>query len=206
MLARELGGIVECTLRAPVPMDVPLELERTGDGALLKHAGKLIAEAKPASLAITPPAPVSMESAREGMSLSPALDPRHPFPTCFVCGPRRGAHDGLRIFPAPVNGNLFAAAWVPEREFGDGEGHLLPEFLWAAMDCPTGFAAGFPTAGRLVTGRLAVLQLKTIQTEVDCVLMSWPLGIEGRKHFSAACLYQTDELCAVARATWIKTD
>jgi hypothetical protein len=51
---------------------------------------------------------------------------------------------------------------------------------------------------------MAVQQLKPIHTEAGCVLMSWPLGIEGRKHFSAACLYQDGELRAVARATWIK--
>jgi hypothetical protein len=146
-----------------------------------------------------------MDVARHAMRSSPAFDPAHPFPTCFVCGPKRAIHDGLRIFPAPVNSSVYVATWVPDRDFGDDEGRLLPEFLWAAMDCPTGFAAGFPTAGRLVTGRLAVQQLKSIQTKVECVLMSWPLSIAGRKHFSAACLYQQKDLCAVARATWINT-
>lgn len=205
LLARALGDVVECTLRAPVPIDVPLQLERTAEGAVLKDGEKLIAEARPTTITVTPPAPVNFEVAHHGMGASPALGPRHPFPTCFVCGPKRAAHDGLRIFPASINGTVYAAAWVPDREFGDRDGQLRPEFLWAAMDCPTGFAAGFPVAGRLVTGRLAVQQLKSIRTEVDCVLMSWPLEIEGRKHFSAACLYQNHELCAVARATWIKT-
>jgi hypothetical protein len=95
---------------------------------------------------------------------------------------------------------------MPDREFGDDNGFLRAEFLWAAMDCPTGFAAGFPTAGKLVTGRLAVQQLKSIRTGAGCVLMSWPLGVEGRKHFSAACLYQDEELRAVARATWIRIE
>ncbi|HKW76230.1 MAG TPA: hypothetical protein VJN64_11950 [Terriglobales bacterium] len=205
LMARQLGGVAECTLRAPVPIEIPLDLERTPEGAFLRHGEKLIAEARPTTISVTPPGPVNIEVAHHAMTSSPALDPRHPFPTCFVCGPKRAAHDGLRIFPAAVNGNVYAAVWLPEHEFGDREGRLLPEFLWAAMDCPTGFAAGFPTAGRLVTGRLAVRQLKTIQTEVECVLMSWPVAIEGRKHFSAACLYQNNELCAVARATWIMT-
>src|SRR5258708_28781839 len=42
----------------------------------------------------------------------------------------------------------------PSGEFGDSRQLLRPEFLWAALDCPTGFAAGFPMAGKLVTGRL----------------------------------------------------
>ena len=231
LLARELGGVVECTLRAPVPLEVPLDLERTASGGVLRYGEKTIVEGSPATIDVTPPAPISMQAATEAMAASPAFAvssdgaPRHPFPTCFVCGPKRRVHDGLRIFPAAflsktagassqaqgssAHGaahDLFVAAWVPDHEFGDDDQLLRPEFLWAAMDCPTGFAAGFPTAGKLVTGRLAVQQLKSIRTGAGCVLMSWPLGIEGRKHFSAACLYQDEELCAVARATWIRIE
>jgi hypothetical protein len=206
LLARELGGVVECTLRAPVPMEVPLELQRTATGGALRYQGIFVVEAGPTTIAITPPAPVSVEAATHAMASSPALDPRHPFPTCFVCGPKRGLHDGLRIFPAPAHDGVHVASWLPDVEFGDGDQLLRPEFLWAAMDCPTGFAAGFPTMGTLVTGRLAVEQLKPIRTGAACVLMSWPLGIEGRKHFSAACLYQNEELCAVAKATWVRLE
>lgn len=206
LLARELGGVMECTLRAPVPLEVPLELQRTQAGGCLRFGEKLVVEASPTTIAVTPPAPISVQAATEAMASSPALDARHPFPTCFVCGPKRGIHDGLRIFPAPVNAGVHVAAWVPDLEFGASDQLLRPEFLWAAMDCPTGFAAGFPLAGKLVTGRLAVQQLKDIRTGASCLLMSWPLGIEGRKHFSAACLYQDDELCAVARATWIRIE
>lgn len=206
LLARELGGVMECTLRAPVPLDVPLQLERTQAGGCLRHGEKIVVEANPTTITVTPPAPISVQAATEAMSSSPALEPQHPFPTCFVCGPKRRIHDGLRIFPASANGGVHVAAWVPDREFGESQQLLRPEFLWAAMDCPTGFAAGFPLAGKLVTGRLAVQQLKGIRTGASCLLMSWPLGIEGRKHFSAACLYQDEELCAVARATWIKIE
>ena len=212
LLARELGGVQECTLRAPVPLDVPLQLERTLAGGVLRHGEKIVVEAKPASIAVTPPAPISVEAATEAMAASPALalysngDLRHPFPTCFVCGPKRAVHDGLRIFPAPAKNHVCVAAWVPDAEFGDSDQRLHPEFLWAALDCPTGFAAGFPMPDKLVTGRLAVQQRKSILTGTSCVLMAWPLGVEGRKHFSAACLYQDDALCALARATWIRLE
>jgi hypothetical protein len=206
LLARELGGVLECTLRTPVPLDVPLQLERTPGGGLLRHNEKIVVEAKPISITVTPPVPIGVEAATKAMAASPALDPKHPFPTCFVCGPKRGAHDGLRIFPARMQDETHVAAWIPELEFGDNNQLLRPEFLWAAMDCPTGFAAGFPLAGKLVTGRLAVEQRKNIRTGSGCVLMAWPLGVEGRKHFSAACLYQNQEVCAVALATWIRLE
>jgi hypothetical protein len=212
LLARELGGVVECTLRAPVPLDAPLQLERAQAGGALRRDEKVVVEARPAIVAVPPPASISLQAATEAMASSPALAlssngaPQHPFPTCFVCGPRRAVGDGLRIFPAPVDGGVHVASWVPDPEFGDGERLLRPEFLWAALDCPTGFAAGFPTVGKLVTGRMAVQQLKGIRTGEGCVLMAWPLGLEGRKHFSAACLYQNQELRAVARATWIRLE
>jgi hypothetical protein len=187
---------------------VELRIERTEKGAVLKDGDKVVIEVVPTAIEVTPPAPISFAAAQAAMASSAALDPRHPFPTCFVCGPKRGAHDGLRIFPAPIAGGVFAAAWIPDHEFGmkDAQHLLRPEFLWAAMDCPTGFASGFPRAGKLVTGRLAVEQLRPIHTEVECVIMAWPLGVEGRKYFSAACLYQENQVCAVARATWIKVD
>jgi hypothetical protein len=206
LVAQELGAVMECTLRSPVPLDVPLEIERSPSGGVLRHGDKVIVEAKSTTLTVVPPAPIDFATATSAMASSLALDARHPFPTCFVCGPKRKALDGLRIFPAAINKTLYAATWLPAAEFGDSQQNLRPEFLWAAMDCPTGFAAGFPTVGKLVTGRLAVEQLQSIKAGNHCLLLSWPLGIEGRKHFSAACLYQHQVLCAVARATWIRLE
>lgn len=206
LLAKELGGVVECTLRSPVPLETPLEIERSQSGGILRQSGKVIVEASSTILDLASPAPIDLETATAAMKSSFALDPRHPFPTCFVCGPERKAHDGLEIFPAAIHEGLYAATWLPAAEFGDTRQFLRPEFLWAAMDCPTGFAAGFPIAGKLVTGRLAVEQLQPIKVGERCLLLSWPLHIEGRKHFSAACLYQNQKPCAVARATWIRLE
>lgn len=206
MVARQLGGLVECTLRSPVPLETPLQIESLSAGAVLRNDGRVIIEANSTTIDVMPPAAVSLETATGASSKSPALDPKHPFPTCFVCGPKRHPGDGLRIFPAPLNGALHAAAWRPAAELGDSAGDLKPEFLWAAMDCPTGFASGFPVVGTLVTGRLAVKQLEPIRVGEPCVVLSWPLAVEGRKHFSAACLYQKGEPRAVARATWIRLE
>ncbi|HSK45038.1 MAG TPA: hypothetical protein VLA83_14255 [Candidatus Binatia bacterium] len=206
LVAKELGGVVECTLRSPVPMEVPLDLERSTSGGVLLHGKKVIVETSFTTIDVAPPAPIDLEKATAAMKSSFALDARHPFPTCFVCGPKRKAHDGLEIFPAAIHESLYAATWLPAAEFGNSRQLLRPEFLWAAMDCPTGFASGFPVAGKLVTGRLAVKQLNPIVVGELCLLLSWPLGVEGRKHFSAACLYQNQKPCAVARATWIRLE
>jgi len=206
LVAKEMGGVVECTLRSPVPLETSLDLERLQSGGVLRHGDKVIVEATSTTIDVAPPDPIDLEPATAAMKSSFALDARHPFPTCFVCGPKRKAHDGLEIFPAAIHENLYAATWLPAAEFGDNQQFLRPEFLWAALDCPTGFASGFPVAGKLVTGRLAVKQLQPIKVGERCLLLSWPLGVEGRKHFSAACLYQNEKPCAVARATWIRLE
>jgi hypothetical protein len=144
-------------------LNAPLDIEGLRSGAILRHGDKVIVEAGYTTINLTVPPPIDVETATAAMASSFALDPRHPFPTCFVCGPKRKAHDGLEIFPAAINESLYVATWLPAIEFGDTRQLLRPEFLWAALDCPTGFAAGFPLAGKLVTGRLAVEQLQSIK-------------------------------------------
>jgi hypothetical protein len=36
-----------------------------------------------------------------------------------------------------------------------------------------------------------------------CVVVSWPLGRDGRKGYAGTALYRGDELLARARQTWI---
>ena len=117
----------------------------------------------------------------------------------------------MRIFPGisgeAAGGHVFACGWQPAREFADGDGNIKPEFIWSAMDCPTGFAGGFPYMCKLVTGRLAVKLVAPVQAEEKCVIMSWPVGIDGRKHHAAAALFGEDgSVRAEAKATWIKLD
>ncbi len=51
----------------------------------------------------------------------------HPFPTCFVCGPRGDHGDGLDIFPVELEKGRWVATWTPEE----------PGMVWPALDCPT---------------------------------------------------------------------
>lgn len=206
------SATVECTIRRPIPLDRELNIELRDQHAVLLDGDNVVIEAMPADYSFPYPAPIALDVAARAVQKSPAFT-NHPFPTCFVCGPDRPHHDGLNIFPGAVAAgeapaeqfhNLYAALWRPAREFAGASGNLLPEFIWAAMDCPTGFAAGFPYDGKLVTGRLGVKLLAPVTPAADCVLMSWSLGNQGRKCHAAAVLYQNQIACAIARATWIK--
>jgi hypothetical protein len=209
MLASLLAGVCECTLRKPIPLERDLQTESSTDVARLLDAGEVVIEAVPTKIMMAEQESVSLKEAEEAAAQSPAFG-SHPFPTCFTCGPQRKEGEGLRIFPGRIATDshapaLFAAPWLPDPSLTSGGAIVRPEFVWAAMDCPTGFAAGFPWLGTLVTGRLAVQQLLPVYPLRPYVVMSWSMGNEGRKYYAGGSLYGPDgELCAKARATWVK--
>jgi hypothetical protein len=198
----------DVTIRRPIPMETELAIHELGDHVVVKHQEELIAEAAPLIFsAHIPHEHIDFEQANRSAAGSPAFH-NHPFPTCFTCGPDRAEGDGLRIFPGKWQGSAreyFVAPWAPHPDLADNSGHVREEIIWAAMDCPTGFAAGFPWAGTLVTGRLGARLVAPVRVGEKCILLSWATGLEGRKHFAECVLFGEDgSLRAESRATWIK--
>lgn len=210
-LASLLPGACECTLRKPIPLERELQIEVANGSARLLDGAELIIEAIRTRIDVPQHAATPYDQAGQASSTSPAFA-NHPFPTCFTCGPQRKAGDGLQIFPGRIpeadeTKAVFAAPWIPDSSLTNGGVVVRPEFVWAAMDCPTGFAAGFPWKGTLVTGRLAVEQTAPVYPLRPYVVVSWSTGNEGRKHHAGGALYDSaGELCAKARATWIKLE
>ena len=67
---------VEVTLRLPPPLDRPLAVVPDGDGVRLLDGDALVAEARPASLDVDAPAPVSLEVAELAREQArPGLEP-----------------------------------------------------------------------------------------------------------------------------------
>jgi hypothetical protein len=201
-----IEGQAEVTLRSPVPLDTPLEVSREDDGSVRVLNGEmLIAEARPADEPdLEVPAPVSVPEARlasEGYLGSPdGL-----FGRCFVCG--RGREDALGVFAGAVEGrDVVASPWTPPDWTADAEGQVQPEFVWAVLDCPTYFAVY--TEGELplsFLGRLAARVEGPIRAGEEYVVISWPMGTEGRKRYAgAAVLSGAGESLAVARALMIE--
>lgn len=204
LLAALVDGPAQVTLRRPPPLARRLRVRRSADGAAqLLDGNGVIAEAVPARVEAATLAPVGLAAA-EAASARYHGFARHPFPECFVCGPQRIETGGLRIFPGPLAGREgVAAPWVPDDSLAGLAGHVRPEFIWAALDCPGAFASGFPEI-MMVLGRLAVEIRRPASAGQPLVVVGWPEGAEGRKHFAITALFTTDgELVAVARATWI---
>jgi hypothetical protein len=201
------SDVVEVNLRLPPPLDRPLSLESDGAKARLLDGEQVVADANALEhLDVDVPEPPPLGEAEEAGRLYPYFE-EHTFPECFVCGPDRSEGDGLRIYPGPLNGRtVMACTWTPADEFADAEGHATTPIVWAALDCPSGLAAAHFEGG---DGPLAVLArlrgrlLAPIDVARPHVVVSWPLGREGRKHSAATAIFDAGELRALADALWI---
>jgi hypothetical protein len=206
LLAREIEGPAEITLRAPPPLETPLSLVRAGESVRLVHDGAVIAEARPAELALEPPPPPSISAAAAARARYRGLI-NHRYPTCFVCGPGRPLHDGLDVFTGPLNGGgMVASTWTPGADLAGEDGRIAPEFVHAALDCPSYWA--LPRAGDMAAllARLTVsVDGQAPRVGETCIVAAWPISSDGRKHRGATALWGEDgRLIARAEALWIE--
>jgi hypothetical protein len=203
---------VTVRLRTPPPLDRELQVVRgdidgrrtleVTDGAHPVAQATTGAALEPAGI----PGPVSFAVATTaGEGYEGLAD--HPFPTCFSCGTGREPGDGLRLRPGRVPGGdgVYAAAWVPAAD-------VTLETVWAALDCPGGWASGI--AGRpMVLGTMTAQVADLPAVGEEHVVMAWPRGGEGRKantrkYLSGTALFSAADgrLLAQAEATWIAVD
>ncbi len=198
-------GSVAVRLMRPPPLDVALSVEERGDGVLeLRQGEELIAQTRPD--AVTAPsirAPgylEAVEASRRYVGFA-----HHPFPTCFVCGPKRQRGDGLRIFPGRLpDRDAVAAPWVADDSLAAEDGKVRPEFMWAALDCP-GWLATVRDARVALLGQFSAHIDRRVHAGERCIVVGWPTARSGRKHEAGTALFDEDgELCGYARATWIE--
>ena len=204
LVARELGGTVEVTLRKPPPLERALDIASTASGLVLREGDEIVAEARPAELELALPSPVTFERASELCEKYVGFT-RHEFPTCFVCGPARAPGDGLRIFPgAERGGDPVVAPFIPEASLAEPDGVLRSEFVWAALDCPGYFGAAGPDYPKALLGRITAAIHAGVRAGERCVVMGWLIGKEGRKLHAGTALFGPDgDVRARAKQTWI---
>jgi len=208
VLAECLEGPATVSLRRPIPLDEELAVRVESDGAestsggaapasgkivarAFDAAGELVAEAVPAPpLAPWDAPPVSMEAAHRAKNLfAPVSDGT--FDHCFVCGRERP--DGFGIFPGAVEGtDLVAAPWTPPEWSADSAGVVLPEFVWAALDCPGYFAVHHADLTIAFLARQGSAVHTPVRVGVEYVVVGRPLARDGRKGFAATAIVDAD--------------
>lgn len=206
-VAAAIESAASVRLMAPPPLETELRIETSEGVVTLLHESNVIAVAKAAAVDVAPPPGLPSYAQAEAATGAYPGFLRHPFPCCFVCGPERAAGDGLRIFPGPVGSDgLVASPWVPHASLIDGSDTVGPEFLWAALDCTSGFATLAVSEGKtIVLGELSARIDGGVLPDEKCVVVGWPLRIDGRKRYAgAAILRSSGELLALGRATWIE--
>ena len=195
----DVDAVLEVTLRRPPPLDTELTVrpdDPAGTVAGLFAGDVLVAEARSGAVTaddVVPAVPLS-EATRVAAEYPGFRE--HPFPTCYVCGPEREPGDGLRVFPGRLPGGGVAAPFrVPP--------DISPAVLWAALDCPSGWAV--PLEDRpYVLGRMAARVDAVPDPGEECVVTAEMTGEDGRKAYSRSTLYSPrGDVLAVARATWV---
>jgi hypothetical protein len=219
LLANHIDGDAEITLLAPPPLDQWLDIVAGDHRVELKKEETTLATGRRIRIDVPEIPIVGFSQAQDAVRRSRHDPSRHPMPMCFVCGPARVDGDGLRIMPGPLQpcsecktGTL-AAPWVPYGDLANENGAVAGEFVWAALDCPTGYAAvgaqhlGMTGAEAILLGRMSA-RIETRPRPGDrCTIVAWPTGRDGRKLFANSALLSSDgNILAVARATWLLVD
>jgi hypothetical protein len=122
-----------------------------------------------------------------------------------ACASKPGASPARRPAAERCSPHLDADA-----EPGGGDGFVAPEFLWAALDCPTGYATALDPARAAPIPRPSCSARWRCESTLcrawasACVITAWETGREGRKRLAEAAAFgESGQLLAVARATWI---
>ena len=219
LLAAHIDGDAEITLLAPPPLDQRLEIVTGDHGVELRRGETTLATARSVRIKLPEIPIVDFREAQDAVRRSPFDASRHPLPMCFVCGPARAKGDGLRIIPCPLpsrpgcNVGTLATPWVPSSNLAGEDGAIAGEFIWAALDCPTGFAGvgaqhlGMTGAETILLGRMSARIERRPYPGDQCIIVAWPTGRDGRKLFANGALLSSDgKMLAAAQATWLLVD
>jgi hypothetical protein len=216
LLASRVAGDAEVRLSRGFPVAVPLAILRGDDGMVrCRLDGEELGWARPVELHLRVPPPPALDEARAASARFQCIHRSAPR-GCFVCSPLRGPKDGLRLFCGPLappaarrTGNLVAGVWEPGERWRDASGHLAPVHVWAALDCPGGYAiaARSPQAGRQMLGTCTASLRQPLAPGERYIVSGWEIAPPaGRKRFMGVAIHDAGGgLRACASQIWIQS-
>lgn len=193
---------VTVRLMVPPALETPMDVVVEGETARLTHEGREVAEASRGAAVMTARPmgdwhPVTLPDARAAATTYRGLK-KHPFPSCFSCGPERAEGDGLRIFPGRLPDGRVAAPWhVHEVD--------VPT-TWAALDCVGGWSSDIDERP-MVLGQITAEVLRTPEPGATYVVVGTELEVDGRKTRTRSEMFDEEgDLLAHADHVWIEVD
>jgi hypothetical protein len=194
-------GATAVTLLAPVPLERSLSYQEGERRARLLDGPRLLATAAGVGSDGVPGPPwVEPRVARRAAD-GFAGARRHPYPTCFVCGPRAAHGDALRLAPGPVPGEpgTVACCWTPA-------GAAAPELVWSVLDCPGGWVLDLGAEPAQLS-RLAAVVRAVPSPGREHVVVGRLVARHGRTFTSHTGLFDArGRMLAAAAATWVLVD
>ena len=195
------GLAVQVTLLASPPLDTALDVVVTDTHVELRHDDTVLLRAAATDDVTVPVPAVDVATATAARERFLASGP-HPFTTCYVCGVDRP--DGLHVHAGPTTPDDWShvATTVPAA----GELAGVPEFVWAVLDCPSGFAAGLATGPSLLASYTVrvVDEVEPDETGLLVATDDGPRGTSGRARAARSAFYGEDgRLIAHADAVWV---
>ncbi len=210
VIAQNLKGPVEVSLKAPTPLERTLLLNTEGDTATLLDGDKVIGVGVALERDLDAKAlPVNMMLADSPLD-GPEMEGKfQPFSNCFVCGAERSQGDGLCLESRCLEGHtgVVAAEWILDPSFAGEDGFIDPVYVWAALDCPGYFSCAAGEAALLA--KYTVDIIAPIKAEGKAIVLGWDKTEDrtGRKRLCGTALYRPDgTLIAKAEGLWIAVD
>jgi len=213
-LAEYIDGPATVRLLRPPPLDTPMTIVESGTSLELRTGDDVVARAHSARPEVNVPEAPSIELARRGRGAY-AGHTRHVFPGCFVCGVERQEGDGLLIHAGSIEASgisgesqhRVACSWAPHQSLC-GDGGIVPErYIWAALDCPGGWAFLSFSEDIALLGELTAEILSDVPCGREYIVAGWEIDRQGRKRLTGSALYDSSGTpLAIAEATWIVID
>ncbi|PJZ24875.1 hypothetical protein CH352_11920 [Leptospira hartskeerlii] len=197
----------------PVETSIIIESEKGQRGAIYDDSKKVLATLKSITYEDFPeyklPLVPDLDDTKKISAFYPGFT-THPFPTCFVCGPKREISDGMRIFvgPAPEQigfENLMAGHWLPDETVASENGLVRDAAIWGALDCPGGFSAVLDEPQLIVLSKIRGKIIERPKIGENYTVVSWRLQKMSRAFKVMTAIFKSDSkrLMAIAEALWL---
>ena len=197
-------------IRAPIPLDVELDVVVVSGGLDVVDGSEIILEGRQWEPDYADTAPVSIEAAIEARNRFAWSGDTHPAPQCFSCGTQPTS---MNVQAGQLDDGRFATDWTVPQWSIRSDGSVDDGALWAAIDCTAAwFACGEGDHRRTAfTVQFACEVIEPLVGGETYALVGWAgdwgQDWDGRKRSAASAAFDRNGRCvARSRSFWVALD